>query len=158
MVGMSTFHHVCEALKEIKQSTDDWGGVAVLAVGDFYQLPLVGQSPVFIRPKIIRVPGDMAPPLWNDFMQHELDQVMHQKDRYFAEDLNRIHKKIRIRDSEDDMMLRSRELQILHTHKDYPCNAMPVYAHNEHCVHWNNIHLDAIDDTLYMCCSGHSKR
>ena len=26
---------------------------------------------------------------------------------------------------------------------------MHVYALNEHCSHWNSIHLNAINDTLY---------
>ena len=149
MVGTSTFNRVHETLKKIKQNPADWGGVAILAVGDFYQLPPVGQSPVFMHPSKICVPGDMAPLLWDDFMVHELDQVMRQKDKNFAEALNRIHKKIPVRNSPDDLMLRSQELQIPHTHKDYPHNAMHVYALNEHCSHWNSIRLNAINDTLY---------
>ena len=39
MVGISTFGKICSALKKIKQSSDDWGGVSILAVGDFFQLP-----------------------------------------------------------------------------------------------------------------------
>ena len=61
MVGTSTFNRICQALKKIKQSTNDWGGVSILAVGDFYQLPPVGQCPVFMSPNKICMPGDMAP-------------------------------------------------------------------------------------------------
>ena len=46
MVGLSTFNHVCSTLKKIKQSNDDWGDVSIIAVGDLYQLPPVGQCPI----------------------------------------------------------------------------------------------------------------
>ena len=67
----------------------------------------MGQSPVFMRPKKISMPGDMAPLLWDDFLVHELDEVMWQKDRYFAEALNRIQKSVPDKDSPDDKMLQS---------------------------------------------------
>ena len=65
MVGGSTFAKISETLKMIKQNTDDWGGVAMLAIGDFYQLPPVGQRPVYKQLKTIHAPGDMAPLLWD---------------------------------------------------------------------------------------------
>ena len=51
MVGTSTFNHICQTVKKIKQTTHDWGGVLILAVGDFCQLPPMGQSPIFMRPQ-----------------------------------------------------------------------------------------------------------
>ena len=42
MVGTSTFGKICSALKKIMQSTDDWGGVSILAVGDFSNFLLWG--------------------------------------------------------------------------------------------------------------------
>ena len=92
MIGGPPFSHVSDTFKKIKQNSDDWGGVAILAVGDFYQLPPVGQTPVYRQPKKIRSPSDLAPLLWDDFMIHELDQVMRQKDKEFAYALNRICK------------------------------------------------------------------
>ena len=47
VVGGSIFVKISETLKRIKQNTDDWGNVAVLAIGDFYQLLPVGQRPVY---------------------------------------------------------------------------------------------------------------
>ena len=149
MVGASTFGHVCEMLKKIKQKTIDWGGVAILAVGDFYQLPPVGQSPVYARPRHISSPGDLAPPLWDDFLTHELIEVMRQKDVEFACALNRICKGAPERGSPDDLMLQSCELKIPHTNESYPSCAMHVYAENQYCSHWNNIRLDALEGTLY---------
>ena len=36
IVGVSTFGKICSALKNIKQSTDNWGGVSILAVDNFF--------------------------------------------------------------------------------------------------------------------------
>ena len=47
MVDGSTFAKISETLKRIKQNTDDWGGVAMLGIGDFYQLTSVGQRAVY---------------------------------------------------------------------------------------------------------------
>ena len=76
MVGTSTFGKICSALKKIKQSTDDWGGVSILAVGDFFQLPPVGQYQVFKRSLNVCTPGDLAPLLWDSFLHHDLTKVM----------------------------------------------------------------------------------
>ena len=54
MVGLSTFNHICSTLKKIKQSNDDWGGISVLAVGGLYQLPPVGQCPIYKKPSLIQ--------------------------------------------------------------------------------------------------------
>ena len=63
MVGLSTFNHICSTLKKIKQSNDDWGGISVLEVGDFYQLPPVGQCSIYKKQHVIQKPGDLAPHL-----------------------------------------------------------------------------------------------
>ena len=76
MVGTSTFGKICAALKKIKQSTDDWGGVSILAFGDFFQLPPVGQCQVFRRSSNVCTPGDLALLLWDSFLHHDLTEVM----------------------------------------------------------------------------------
>ena len=78
MVGAVTFQHVCDALKKIKQSTHDWGHVAILAAADFYQLPPMGQCPVYTNLKKVCAPGHMAPLLWDGFVIHELTDVVQQ--------------------------------------------------------------------------------
>ena len=109
----------------------------------------MAQSSVYMCPCKILCPTDMAPLLWNDFEIHELTEVMRQKDKAFADALNRIHKHPAERDSPDDLMLRSRELEISHTDPQYPTNAMHVCAQNEHCANWNNICLDSLPGTMY---------
>ena len=90
MVGLSAFIHICSTLKKIKQSSDDWGGISVLAVDDLYQLPPVQQCPIYKKPCVIQKPGDLVPLLWHVFLTHDLDQVLRQKDSDFATALNNI--------------------------------------------------------------------
>ena len=76
MVGTSTFGKIYSALKKIKQLTDDWGRVSILAVGDFFQLPPVGQCQVFKCSSNVPTPDDLAPLLWDSFLHHDLTEVM----------------------------------------------------------------------------------
>ena len=80
MGSFSTFRHVCETLNKIKQNITDWGGVSIISIGNFYQLPPIGQSPVYSQPHTIHMHTNMSLSLWNDFIIHELDKVMCQKD------------------------------------------------------------------------------
>ena len=102
-----------------------------------------------MQPTDIATPGDLFPRLWNEFLVHELDEVMRQKNKDFAHALNRIHKAVTEKDSPHDLMLRSCKMDIPHTDPRYPINAMHVYAQNKHCAEWNNICLESIQDTLY---------
>ena len=120
----------------------------MLAVGDFYQLPPVGQCPIYKKPCVIQKPGDLAPLLWHDFLTHDLDQVMRWKDIDFATALNNIRKRVPEKNSLEDLMLQSHELSIPHTHRDYPVNAMHVYAQNQYCSEWNSICLSTLTGKL----------
>ena len=102
-----------------------------------------------MQPTNITTPGDLSPPLWNDFLVHEFGEVMRQKNKDFAHALNKICKAVPEKDSPDDLMLRSCKMNISHTDPRYPINAMHVYAQNKHCAEWNNIRLNSIQDTLY---------
>ena len=62
MVGFKQFQHMNQTVCDIKGTTDgNWGGICVLAVGDFYQLPPVGQSPVYMSPHNVQSLNDFAP-------------------------------------------------------------------------------------------------
>ena len=70
----------------------------------------------------------LAPLLWEEFTLHELTEIMRQKDQLFAQLLNSICVKTPVKDSEEDIMLKSCEVKVYHNHDDYPINAMHVYA------------------------------
>ena len=149
MVGTSTFGKICSALKKIKQSTNDWGGVSILAVGDFFQLPPVGQCQVFKRSSNVHTPGDLAPLLWDSFLRHDLTEVMRQKDIQFSTALNNIRMNVPKEGSNEDKMLQSCELHLLPSDNSYPRDAMHVYAQNVYCNEWNKPRFDQLDSKLY---------
>ena len=85
MVGFKQFQHMNQTVCDIKGTTDgNWGGKCVLAVGDVYQLPPVGQSPVYMSPHNVQSLNDFAPNGWEQMQLHELTQIMRQKDMAFA--------------------------------------------------------------------------
>jgi hypothetical protein len=79
----------CVEKQYIKDCTDPFGGVSILAVGDLFQLPPVCQTPVYgpVSDAVER----LSNPLWEKFQLLELTDIMWQKeDRDFAEMLIRI--------------------------------------------------------------------
>ena len=96
MVNRRVFHCIHKRLRQIKRipisdKTAYFGNVAILAVGDMYQLPPVKAHPLVIRDQ------KQSIDMWHDlFTLVELDEIMRQKhDQTFAEALNRLrtHKK-----------------------------------------------------------------
>jgi PIF1-like helicase/Helitron helicase-like domain at N-terminus/OTU-like cysteine protease/Helicase len=80
MVGYKMLCQIDMRLRQIMgQRTLPFGGVSIITVGDFNQLPPVGQSPVY---KIVKNPLDILAGncLWTDFKFYELTQIMRQKD------------------------------------------------------------------------------
>ena len=60
MVGYKKFQSMNETMCSIKGTMDaDWGNIFVLAVGDLYQLPPVGQGPVYMSPHTINTLNDL---------------------------------------------------------------------------------------------------
>ncbi len=83
MVGSNMLLEIHRRLQQIKGVSSDimFGGVSILAVGDLYQLPPVGQSAVFERvtDSYARFYGSGS--LWlEEFQMLELSEVMRQRD------------------------------------------------------------------------------
>ena len=122
----------------LKGTTDgNWGDICVLAVSDLYQLPPVGQCPIYMSPQIVHTLNDTAPNGWEKMQLHELTQSMRQKDMKFINCLNKIHTTVPLEGSEEDRMLQSHELKLNPNHENYPHDAMHVYAQKLHCDEWN---------------------
>ena len=94
MVGANMLLEVHKRLQQIKGVSDDvtFGGVSILAVGDLYQLPPVGQPHLFspVSDGYAQLYGSGS--LWVDeFQLIELDEVMRQRgDPTFSELLCRV--------------------------------------------------------------------
>ena len=118
----------------LKGTTDGtWGDTSVLAVGNLYQLPPVGQCPIYMSPQIVHMLNDIAPNRWEKMQLHELTQRMRQNDMKFVKCLNKICTTVPLESSEEDRMLQSHELKLHPNHENYPHDAMHVYAQNVHC-------------------------
>ena len=92
MVGFKQFQSMNQTMCTLKGTTDgNWGDVCELAVGDLYQLPPVGQCPIYMSPQIVHTLNDIAPNGWEKMQLHELTKSMRQKDMKFENCLNKIH-------------------------------------------------------------------
>ena len=153
MVGpddVNTVNRRCAMIKHRDPSDQYFGKISVLAVDDLYQLPLVKSRNVFKRMKNPKIAPDIVMPIWQKFKLHELTQVMRQKDREFAEILN----KARLGKPEVnlfvDRKLKERELHITEDDPNYPTYALHVYAQNVHAYARNEKILNTIQENQYI--------
>ena len=62
---LQTYQQMNETMSIVKGTCDsNWGDICVLAVGDLYQLPPVGQCPIYISPHTAHTLDDFAPNGW----------------------------------------------------------------------------------------------
>ena len=136
MVGSNMLLEIHKRLQQIKGVSDDkvFGGVSILAVGDLYQLPPVGQAPLFSTVSDCYGSGS----LWVDhFVMLELTEVMRQRgDIAFSELLCRV--RTNSCTSDDVRTLKSREIA---------ANAADPYLEN-----WKTLELTATLDALTSLC------
>ena len=94
MVGSNMLLEIHKRLQQIKAVLPDvmFGGVSILAVGDLYQLPPVGQPMLFSTVSESYAQLYKSGSLWQDeFEMLELDEIMRQRgDSNFAELLCRV--------------------------------------------------------------------
>ena len=125
MVSKPLFAYVDARLKQIKGSHRPFGGMSVLAVGDFYQLPPVRQ------PKTLCVYQPCEIDLWQDnFQIITLTEIMRQKDDVaFAEMLNRI----RVKGKSDELSEADRALlsQTITEPARCPADVLHIFATNK---------------------------
>ena len=159
MVGFKQFQSMNETMCTLKGTNDgNWGDICVLAVGDLYQLPPVGQCPIYMSPQKVHTLNDIAPNGWEKMQLHELTQSMRQKDMKFIKCLNNIRTTVPLPGSEEDTMLQSHELKIHPNHENYPHDAMHVYAQNVHCDEWNENRLKLLPGKQYTNIAIDSKK
>ncbi len=85
MVDHNLLAYIHGRLRQIKQTGDlsPFGNVSIVAVGDFFQLPPVKGKPLYV--------DDVGANLWSSlFSVVELKEIVRQKDKVFAELLNRV--------------------------------------------------------------------
>ncbi|CAG5050324.1 unnamed protein product [Parnassius apollo] len=89
MLGSRTFHQINRRLQQIFHSSTFFSGISVIVVGDFRQLPPVGDNWVFQANSRNRLAEIADTPLWDLFVPTELKEIMRQRDNVaFATELN----------------------------------------------------------------------
>ena len=144
MVGSNMLLEIHKRLQQLKAALPDvaFGGVSILAVGDLYQLPPVGQAPIFSTVSDSYANLYCSGSLWVDeFKMIELDEIMRQRgDSAFCGLL------CRVRTAEctnDDLsILKSRE--IVSSASDYPNHVLHVYRLNVDVDARNSFMLNAL--------------
>ena len=149
MVGYSLLNNIHLRLQDIMGTTDSssyFGGMSVLAVGDFYQLQPVGNKHLFCSPTYAL--HKLSLHLWKDlFKLGELTQVMRQKsDLEFANMLNRIRIGV---PSDDDLKILQKRV-ILPNEDSYPTEALHVFPLNKQVDEHNLKLLQSLEKPTYF--------
>ncbi|XP_063442041.1 uncharacterized protein LOC134722357 [Mytilus trossulus] len=127
MVNKKLLFFVHERLRQVKKRPDNclFGGVSIIAVGDFYQLPPVRTKRV--DKLYVDDPSNPSNQLWNGLFEiAELDEIMRQReDGMFAELLNRLRVK-----QKNESLSSSDKKTLQHCFGDSPDEALHIYSTN----------------------------
>ncbi|XP_071155864.1 uncharacterized protein [Mytilus edulis] len=134
MVNKKLLFFVHERLRQVKKRPDKclFGGVSVIAVGDFYQLPPVKTKRV--DKLYVDDPSNPSNQLWNGLFEiAELDEIMRQReDGLFAELLNRL----RVKQKNESLTLFDKRT-LTHCFGDGPDEALHIYSTNAEVDNFN---------------------
>ncbi|RXN36816.1 replicase helicase endonuclease [Labeo rohita] len=133
MVSKQLFAYVNWRLQQIKGNQKPFGGLSILAVGDFFQLPPLG------RAKPLCVYEDHVLDFWADhFQMTTMTQIMRQRDDLaYAELLNRLrvkNKHEKLTDADRCML----ETVIRSSPEECPTDALHIYATNKEVDNHNS--------------------
>ena len=131
MVYKRLLYYIHERLVQIKKKKTPFGGVSVIAVGDFYQLPPVKQSK---SERLYNDSGSYPVDHWKElFSIVQLNEIMRQReDLLFAEMLNTM----RTRTSDMSFPKEVRDMLIECT-REGPPDVLHVYATNKEVNKYN---------------------
>ena len=131
MVYKRLLYYIHERLVQIKKCKKPFGGVSIIAVGDFYQLPPVKQRK---DERLYSENGSYPTDYWLDFFQIvELNEIMRQReDIAFANVLN----SLRIRTSEEQISKEATET-LRECIREGPEDVLHVYSTNQEANEYN---------------------
>ncbi|XP_062612709.1 uncharacterized protein LOC134274433 [Saccostrea cucullata] len=142
MVYKRLLYYIHERLVQIKKCKEPFGGVSVIAVGDFYQLPPVKQRK---DERLYKENGSYPTDYWLDlFKIVELDEIMRQReDKAFATVLN----SLRIRTCEEPLSDEALET-LRECSREGPDDVLHVYSTNQEANEYNLKMLHGIGEEL----------
>ena len=152
MIGAQTLYKIHMRLQEIKglhYSNTRFGNVTIIAVGDLYQLPPLKDKKIYDT----FGSGDDPNPvclhqsLWKEnFYFHELKHVVRQKNKQFAQLLNRV-REAKITEH-DETTLKARVTTL--DDPDHFTDALHVYGTNQQADQYNATMLQKLDTPKYV--------
>ena len=152
MIGAQTLHKIHMRLQEIKglhYSNTRFGNVTIIVVGDLYQLPPLKDKKIYDT----FGSGDDPNPvclhqsLWKEnFYFHELKHVVRQKNKQFAQLLNRVREAKITEHEETTLKARVTTLD----DPDHFTDALHVYGTNQQADQYNAAMLQKLDTPKYV--------
>ena len=140
MVGDFTFYDLYVRLQQIMQTAEPFGGLSILTVGDFLQLPPVKQKSIF-KEYEARSYAALGMHLWKDFFKlHSLTTIVRQvEDTQLAELLSRV--RVGKQTKDDIAFLSSME----HTNtQNWPAHHVKLFITNALADEHNNATLNSL--------------
>lgn len=145
MVGNTMFNvQINNRLKDIKGSSEVFGGISIIALGDLFQLEPVMDGHVFKNMKNSEHRA-LAPNIWQQhFTMFELEQIMRQREsKEFAEILNRL----REGNHTSHDIAKIKERCISENCKNYPIDVPHLFIQNSKVDEFHNrVHMAATGD------------
>lgn len=148
MVGQHTLDLVDQRLRHIKGIDKPFGGVSVIAVGDFYQLRPVKATPLFNPYKSNPYSEIFGTALWPKFQVFQLKTIMRQKNKTFQNALNNLAKG----------KLTKKDIKLFETRcfrrvpkKANLQNAVHLFRKNKDVDEWNKEELQKIPGQTITC-------
>ncbi len=143
MLNIEAFEYVNEVLKAIRETDKPFGGIQVLFIGDFFQLPPV-ESNKDDTGDIIERKYCFDSPLWEEL---NLKNVVLKKN-YRQNEENFItalaHMRENCLDSDDIKLLNQRNTEL----DTYETNILHIFSTNEEANHYNRIKFNMIEEPV----------
>ena len=152
MIGAQTLYKIHMHLQEIKglhYSNTRFRNVTIIAVGDLYQLPPLKDKKIYDTPGTGDDPNPVClhQSLWKEnFYFQELKHVVRQKNKQFAQLLNRV-REAKITEH-DETTLKGRVTTL--DHPDHFTDALHVYGTNQQADQYNATMLQKLDTPKYI--------
>ena len=152
VIGAQTLYKIHMYLQEIKglHYSNTWfGNVTIIAVGDLYQLPPLKDKKIYDTPGTGDDPNSVClhQSLWQEnFYFHEMKHVVRQKNKHFAQLLNRVREAKITEHYETTLKGRVTTLD----HPDHFTDALHVYGTNQQADQYNATMLHKLDTPKYV--------